>query len=128
MNTGPEQFLGLPQPLERWVEKLLEVAQVYGDAVGKRSLEMGPNEFVRVEFRSIARKAMGMQARVRFEKLLHHGSLMRSAAIPEQDHGTAQMFEQLPEELDHFRGTDVFVAMESGVEGKAPSSWGNADG
>lgn len=41
------------------------------------------------------------------------------AAIPQEDHLAAQVFEQLPKEDDHFGRPDVLLRMESGVEGEA---------
>jgi len=77
------------------MQQLLKVSEICWDAVGNRALEMVPNEFVWVEFRGVAWKSVGIEARMGSEKLADHGPLMGSAVIPEQDHGAAQVSKQL---------------------------------
>ena len=121
MDTRPEQPLGLPQPLERTVDELLEVAQIRGDAIGHRPLEMVPHELIGIELRCVSRERRGPQARMRAEKRFDHGALMGSPAIPEQDHVTSQVPEELAQESGHFRGPDVLLGMEPGVQRDASS-------
>mgnify|MGYP001558010148 CR=1 FL=1 len=97
-------------------------------AVGHGSLEIIPDELIGVELRSIAREKVRVQAMVSVQKLFGWSPFVRRPPIPEQDHGAAQMFEQLPEEPGHFRRSDILIAMESGVEGDAPPAGRNADG
>lgn len=118
----------MPQPLERTVDELLEVAQILGDAIGQRPLEMVPHEFIRIELRRVSRERIGMQARMGAEPLFDHGAFMRSPAIPEQDHVAPQVPEQVSEELGHFRGSNVLVGMEPGVQHDAPPFRRDAEG
>lgn len=96
-------------------------------AVGHGSLKIVPDELIRVKFRGIAREKVRVQARVPAQELFCRSSFVRRPSIPEQDHGAAQVFEQLPEEPGHFRRSDILVAVESGVEGDAPSARRNTD-
>lgn len=109
------------------MQQLLKVAEICWDAVGDRALEMVPNEFVWVEFGSVTWKSVRMEAWMGPEKLADHGPLMGSAVIPEQDHGAAQVSKQMPQELGHLRGADVFVRVEAGVESDTSSLRGHGN-
>ena len=97
-------------------------------AVGQGSLEVIPDELIGVEFRGIAGERMRVQARMPAQEISGWSPFVWRSPIPEQDHGAAQVLEQLPEELGHVWRSDILVAMESGVEGDAPPAWRNADG
>ena len=113
--------------MEWRMEELFLVAQVPWAAVGQRPLEIIPDEFVGVEFGRIPREPIGVQTPMASEKLFDQGSLMGIAAVPQKNHVAAQVFEQLPQEGDHFRRADVFVRMKSGVEGDALAPEGYRD-
>lgn len=99
----------MPQPLEWGTQEFLELTQVPWVAVGCRSLEVIPDEFVGVELRCIPRKAVRMQTRMSAEELPDRRPLMVVAAIPQQDYVATQVFGQLPEESDHFGRADVLL-------------------
>src|SRR5439155_9430353 len=101
----------MKQPLE-----LLEVAR---DTVGHGALEVVPDELVRVEFGCVPREAIRVEPRMRLEEVLHQSAPVLPAAVPEKDHGTTEMAEQLPKELEDLGRPDVFVTMEPGIESRA---------
>lgn len=94
------------------------MSQVPWVAVGYRSLEVVPDEFVGVEFGRIAREPVGVQTWMSSDELPDHRSLVVVTTVPQQNYMAAQVFEQLPEEGDHFGRPDVLLQMESGVEGE----------
>lgn len=108
--------------------ELLEVAQIPGDTVLQSPLEMVPDEFIRVEFRSVAGEAMGVEPRIPEEKLLDRAPLVETGVIPEKNHGAAPLLEQLSEESSHLRGTDIFIRVKPGIEGDAPAFGGDTEG
>ena len=93
----------MKQPLE-----LLEVAR---DTVGHGAFEVVPDELVRVEFGCVPRKAIRVEPRMRLKEVLHQRAPVLAAAVPEEDHGTTEMAEQLLKELDDLGRPDVFVPM-----------------
>ena len=105
------------------MQKSLEMAIVMWDAVGQGALEVCPNEFCRVEFGGVTRKAVDMQSRMVEEELFGRSTLVGSAVVPEQHHRFAKLLEQMPEELGHLGRTDVFIPIESGVEGELFATW-----
>ena len=109
------------------MEELFQVAQVGWVAVGQRPFEMIPDKFVGVEFGRIPRESMGVQTGMLSKELLDPACLVGIAAVPQKDHVAAPVFEQLPQEGDHFRRADVFVRMKSGVEGDALAPGGYGD-
>ena len=98
------------------MQEPFEMAIIMGNTIGQGAFEVGPDEFRRIEFGSVTWKAVDMQSRMTEKELLSRTALVRSAVIPEQYHRSAQMFEQMPEELGHLGRADVFVPIESGVE------------
>lgn len=109
------------------MEQLLKVSEICWNAVGDRALEMVPDEFVWVEFGSIAWKSVGMEAGMSCKKLADHSPLMGFAVIPEQDHRATQVSKQMAQELGHLRGTDVFVRVETGIESDTSFLWGHSN-
>ncbi len=105
-----------------------ELPEVARDTVGHGALEVVPDELVRVEFGGVAREAIRVEPRMRLEEVLHQRGPVLPAAVPEKDHGTTQMAEQLLKELDDLGRPDVFVPMESGIEGRTSPARRDADG
>jgi len=120
-NTGPEQVLRLAQALEGRMQESFEMTIILRDTVGQRALEVGPDEFRRVEFRGVTRKAVDVQSGMSGKKNFDRASLVRLAVIPEQDHRPPQVLEQMAEKSRHLGGADVLVAMEMGIEGELPA-------
>ena len=98
------------------MQEPFEMAIIIGDAVGQGALEVGPDEFRRVEFGGITGKAVDMQSRMTEEELLGRCAFVRSAVIPEQYHRSAQVPEQMPKEIGHLGRADVFVPIEVSIE------------
>ncbi len=107
---------------------MLKMVEIFRETVRQGALEMVPDKFVRIEFRGVSRKAIGAQPGIGVEKLLDRSSLVRLAIIPEEDHGTPQVPEQVAKELDHFRGTDVLVGVEPSIQRNAPPLRRHAEG
>lgn len=107
---------------------MLKMVEIFRETVRQGALEMVPDKFVGVELRGVSRKAMGPQPGMVAEKLLDWSSLVRPAVIPEEDQGASQVSEQLSKELDHFRGADVLVGVEPGIQGDAPPLRRHAEG
>ena len=98
------------------MKESFEMAVIFRNAVGQGALEIGPDEFRRVEFGGVTGKAVDMQSRMAEDELLGRRAFVWSTVIPEQHNRSAQVLEQMPKELGHLRGADVFVSIESGIE------------
>ena len=111
------------------MEQVLEVCEVIRRAVRHSSLEVVPDEFVRVELGCVAGELLHTKPGMHEEEVTDQDAAMRTAAVPEEHHGAAKVPQQLPEELDHLDRADVLVAMEPGVQGQAtptrrhPMAW-----
>jgi len=88
-------------------------------AVGQGTLGKLPDSFVRVEFRRVAGKPKEVEPR--------EGALQRSdrfspvdrSVVPDQQHGSTQMTQQVTEEITHLRMLDV-LGVEAEVQAQAP--------
>src|SRR6266478_6299754 len=94
MDGRPEQSLRLTEPLERGMQKPLEVSEVARDAVGHGALEVTPNVFVRVELRGVSREAIRVEPRVRLNEIPHQDASVLPATVPEEDHRATEVPEQ----------------------------------
>jgi len=110
------------------MQEALEVIQIGRSAVGQGAFKMVPNELVRVELGSIAWEPEDLKTRMLVQEGPDDLPLVGCTVVPQQHHRTAQMLEELPEELNHLGRLDVLVAVEPGVKRHAPSSRGNGKG
>jgi hypothetical protein len=75
--------------------------------VGQLPLGLRPAEFIGIEFRRVARKAVRLQAGMAAEKGPDVPAPMDSSAVPQQDDFTAEMTEQLAEKYDDLSAREV---------------------
>lgn len=103
------------------------MTQVFGNTVGQRPFELIPDKLIGIKFRSITGKPVDIEAGVFCQEFFDHPSLMRSAIVPEQDDGFAQMPPKVLKKPRHLGGTDVFIAVELGIKGDLSSFRGNRE-
>lgn len=68
---------------------------------------MCPNEFIRVEFRSIGWKPIDVEPLMPFDKGLHFSPPVNGATIPEEEDKAAKMLKHIPEKEPNLRPGDV---------------------
>jgi hypothetical protein len=100
------------------------MVQIFRCGIADPAFELAPNEFIRVEFRSIAGELLSMQSRTSCQEPLDGGRLVNWSAVPEKHNGAFKMAKQVPEESLNLSGRDV-NAMEAKIEGHAMTFWGN---
>ena len=106
---------------------MFKVLEVFWNGIGQAPFKIVPDKLIRVKFRRVSGETVGMKPRMFTEEFSDRGSFMGSAAVPEKDHMAAQVSEQLTEELNHLRGSDVLIGMEPGIESHALAFWRNAE-
>ena len=87
-----------------------EVVEGIRVAVGELCFEMGPDPFVRVEFRRVARKPLEMETGTLRLQGLHVGPLVNAATVQQDDHMAAQVTQQCAQKDSHLDGGDVLRA------------------
>lgn len=98
-----------------------ELALRVGPAVGEGALGELPDALVRVELRGVAGKAIEMEPGIAGLERADGLAAVDRAVVPDHDHGTAEMAEQIPEECAHLRVLDV-LGGEQEVEAAAPAA------
>lgn len=88
-------------------------------AIGQGTLGLGPNEFVRVEFRSIGWEELNIQSPLLAQEVLDDEALVDGASIPKQHHRSPQVPEQIAQEFHDLHARDV-GAVETEIESKPP--------
>lgn len=78
-----------------------------GPTVGQAALSLLPNAFVRVELGRIARKAVEMQSGMAGLQRTDGFAAVDRAVVPDQDHGTAEVSEQVAQEGADLRLSNV---------------------
>jgi len=99
--------------------------QVFGGAIGQGPFELIPDKLIGIKLGSISREPVDMETGMFGQKFFDHFTLVRCAAVPEQDDGSAQVSVKMFEKPDHLGRTDVFVAVELGVKRNLSSFRGN---
>ena len=84
-----------------------EVALGIGSTVGQAALGLLPDAFVRVELGGVAREAVEMQPRMTGLQRTDGIAAVDRAVVPDHDHGTAKMSEQVAQEGADLRLPDV---------------------
>lgn len=105
----------------------LEMRKIDRNRVRDGTLKIGPNELVRIEFRSVAREAMKLQARGRAEEFAHEDAAMLVDVVPDDEDRPTQAFEQQAQESNDIRREDIPVAKKPSVERDAPPFGLDAD-
>lgn len=96
-------------------------------AVGELGFDMGPDPFVRVEFRRVARKPFEMQTRARPQGL-DVRPLVNVAAIQHDDHRTAEMTQHGAKEDGDLDVADVLARMQMQIEANPAARRTDGDG
>jgi hypothetical protein len=127
VEARAEQSLGSADALEGSHDVQRERDEPIVVDVGQLALGLRPDKLIRIELRRVARKAVYIQAGMSLEKDPHVPTPMNLPAIPEQDEGSPQMAEQLPEERDDFGTCDV-AHVEIKVQPEAVATRGHGQG
>lgn len=114
MYERSQQIGTLTQVAEFSRETAAKFPDVVGGVIGEAGVfEVRPDLFIRVEFRSISRKFLGdnfgMFGQIRLHQL---GTIMHSAAIPDNRDRSGKMALKLTQEADHILGMHIFVIIE----------------
>ncbi len=121
LNTGTQQSLGTAHPSERTAQVVSQLRAGFMDAVGQVPFSMSPHMFHRVQFRRIARKPVDMQARLLGQERLDVPAPVDFTAIPNNEHMSSQMKQQLVQERNDIQPGDI-VGMEPRVKPQPLSS------
>jgi len=100
----------------------MQFVNVPRDAVRHRTLHVVPDEFIGIEFWSIGWQQMNVQSRVWLEKLGNDLRSVRQSTIPEKNQRSADMTQEMPEELKNLLSADVLIGMKSTIQSEAPAS------
>ena len=84
-----------------------ELALGVGSAVGQTALGLLPDAFVRIELGGVAREAVEMQPGMTCLQRTDGIAAVDRAVVPDHDHGTSKMSEQVTQEGADLRLPDV---------------------
>jgi hypothetical protein len=97
----------------------MEMQQVFGDAVRQTPFELGPDEFVRIEFGRIGRKGVGLDPRMALQVSPDDGGSMDQAPVPQQDQFATDVPEEMSEKLKDLSASDVLARVQAQVKAQA---------
>ena len=64
IDAGPQELLGVANPMDRAGELLSEFDDILGHPIGQGALGLGPNKFIRVEFWGVGWEELDMKSPV----------------------------------------------------------------
>ena len=107
LDAATELWGGAADSVEPEPEVTPKLVLVVGSPVGERLLRKLPHAFVGVELRSVAGKVVQVEPRESTAQGTDRLALVDGGTIPEQNHGAAEMAEQMPDELADLGMLDV---------------------
>lgn len=124
IDTGPKKLLGSPNPPHRASEHPFELRQVLRRTIGERTIGLSPHMFRGVEFRCVGGEVFRMKSWVSKEELPDFFTPVDGSRIPQEDHRTLTLPEQVFEERSDIQASEVPCA-EHDIQGHTPSLWGH---
>ena len=106
MQTGAELGWGAAYALEGFVEVNVELCEVVGSTVGEARLGQAPHAFVGVELGRIGRQRDQVQASEAAAHVTNGLSAMDRGVVPDDDHVTPEVAQQVTEEVTHRETVD----------------------
>src|SRR3989344_3294116 len=97
-------------------KEAFKVRDIFCDQIGEGSFEQTPNKFVRVEFRSIARKEVGMNPGMAAQESLNQLRAVSLASVPQENDGSRNMPSQRLQKLTNLKGANIFVGVETEIK------------
>jgi hypothetical protein len=82
--------------------------------------EVPPTIFERIEFRSVGRQEKGDEKGVLLHECSDLSGTMGCQAIPDQDHRTSYLSQELAEKIQNECSSNVSIGMEAEIQGEAP--------
>ena len=126
MDTGPQQFLGPTNAVDRTTQLRPKRGDVRWRTIGQGVLCLGPDEFIRVKFRGIRGEAMNVKPFMLAEEISDDDAPVNRAAVPKEHHRPTQMPEKVAQESNDLHAGDV-DRMEAEVQPETLSGWGHGD-
>jgi len=97
-------------------------------AIGESPFEMGPDQFIGVEFRRVAREPLEVQPGTARLQCLHLGPLVNAAAVQQDDHMATEMAQQRAEKDGDLDRADVLVGMQVQIQADPAALGADGDG
>ncbi len=117
-KASAELALGSTHLLQAIKQGAAQLPNIIGSAVGERCLGKMPSGLDGVELRSVSGQTLKMQSRIFTPQSCQRVRIVNRSTVPHDDHLTAQVTQQIPEEVVHFIATDI-VVMQTKVQSKA---------
>jgi len=117
---------GLGHPLGQGNERRHEFVDRLRPTVCEFGLEVAPDEFIRVQLRCVAGKALDADTRSTAQELNEFCPLVDACPIPENDHVPSKVTQEVPQEVLHLRLADVLlVQMDVETDSPTPGAYGD---
>ena len=120
-------MLRSPESAKRAVQRVRELADVLGGAVGQLLLGVRPHKLVRVELGRVRGEAVDVEPGAALKELAHDPALVDRASVPEEDHLAAQVPQEVPEKPDDLHARDV-GGVEVDIQPQAAIGRGHREG
>jgi len=88
-------------------------------AVSQSAFRLSPDEFSRIEFRSISREPFHVQTREAIAEITNRFSLMNEGSVPQEEDMAAEMSQKVPQEKSHVQSFEIFL-LQAKVKRQAP--------
>ena len=118
MNAGPKKVLARADPPHGVMETAAQLVDVPGGAVRQSRIILIPYVFGRVEFGSVSREPLDMDAGMAFQVIPDLSAPVDGSPVPQKDDGALEVFEQVFKESNDIEPREV-VRSEVDIEAHA---------
>ena len=127
LDAAAEAPRGAAGSLEREPEVTAKSVEVVGSPVRQRLLRKLPHAFVWVELRGVAGEGVEVESREATTQASNRLALVDGCTIPEENHGAAEMPEQMPKEVADLGVLDV-LRVKAVVQAETTAQRAHGDG
>lgn len=113
--------------LSRVFKEIFEIVGIFGDAIGGRTLHVGPHELIGVQLRGVSGKEVRMNMGTTLKEFFDRSSFVRTPSVPEKDEPFSQMAQKMLEKTHHFGMTDVLQRMKTDIQSNPPFACRDTD-
>ncbi len=127
-DTRPEKILRSSELSGRGVKMVLKIVRVLGNPIGRIALEVVPDKFIRIKFRSVPRKKVRMNTMPMFSKeVFDHPGFVNGSPVPEKNKAFLLMPKKVLEKCQDFGTLDIPQGVKANVELNPPAPGRYAD-
>jgi hypothetical protein len=126
IETRPKKRLGMLKTLGCEMKLSFENRCSVRGTVGQSAFRLSPDEFRRIEFRSISRKPFHVETREAITEITNRFSPMNEGFVPQEEDLATEVSQKVPQEKSHVQSFEI-ILLQAKVKRQVPPPRRNAE-